>query len=134
MKRARKLSAPRQTVQAKAVYKSMHHRGTEDTEVPSAIDDPVEPASKHLDVEIDQQAKAEVGQFEIGQYLGTVNRQHSTQGFYLNEDRSFYNNVEPISAVQLKSTVLFRQRHLSLETDASQQQLPTKARFVGRLK
>jgi hypothetical protein len=38
-----------------------YHRGTEDTEVTSAIDDSVKSASKHLDIKVDQQPKPVIG-------------------------------------------------------------------------
>ena len=53
----------------------------------STIDDPVESASKHLHVEVDQQAKAVLSQPKVGKNLRPVYGQHRPDGFDLDNDR-----------------------------------------------
>jgi hypothetical protein len=76
VKSALKLIAPLRSVQAKVFLELFHHRGTEDTEVMSTIDDAVNSASEHFDIEIDQKTKPKIGQFEISQKLSSVDRKN----------------------------------------------------------
>jgi hypothetical protein len=60
---------PKTAVIVKGDRPPLRHRGHKGW---SPIDDPVETASKYLDIEIDQEAKAELGELQVGQYLGAV--------------------------------------------------------------
>jgi hypothetical protein len=133
VKSALKLIALRRSVQAKIILELFHHRGTEDTEVTSTIDEPVNSASEHFDIEIDQKTKPKIGQLEIGEKLSPVDRKDPSNSLYFHYYRVLHNNVESIPTIQLETSVMNGQGNLLPKADASQRQLPTKTTLIRGL-
>lgn len=89
--------------------------------------------AEYIDIEIDQETQAETGQFQIRQYLSTVNRQHLRERLYLDDHGLLYQNVEAISTIQIETSILHRQGNLWLVLNSPQIQLSAQTRFIGRL-
>jgi hypothetical protein len=81
----------------------------------SSIDDPIETASEHLHVKVDQEADSEIGQLQIGKYLGPMNWDDLLDGFHFDNDGPVDQNIELIAAFQTDPTIFDGQRDLSLE-------------------
>jgi len=59
---------------------------------------------------------------------------YSGNGLYLDDNRSLYHQVQPVTAIQLYSTVIDRQLNLPLILYSSQEQFSAKTGLIGRFK
>ena len=83
---------------------------------------------ENRDIEVDQQANFTAGQPEISQKLGFVDRLKRFDGLELYDDRSFNDEVQPVTAIQLLPFVFQGQRLLLLKG----QSLATPTLLPGR--
>ena len=82
--------------------------------------------------EVDQQADPLVGQLQICQKLGLVNRQQFLHGFQFQNDFVLHDEIDLITTVQLQTFVLDRQVHLPLKAQSPNAKLVAKALRVSR--
>ena len=97
------------------------------------VDDPPDPPCKCFDVEVDQQAKTEVKQLEVGKQLGAVNRNQSLDGFHFYNQPPLDQQVDAIRAVHAHILVPKRDLFLLYPRKPAERQLVGKARLVTRL-
>jgi hypothetical protein len=109
----------------------IHHRGTEDTEASSIINDPVNAGAKHLNIEIDKHTHMETGHFEVGEQLCSMHWQNLGTGFDLNNYGLLNNEVQPVAAFDIKVTITDRKRNLTPIINTPEAELSTQAYFVS---
>lgn len=76
-----------------------HHRGTEDTEGLSSINDPVDAASKYLYVEVDQESETAATELQVSEELRPVDREDLSNRLDLDNNRFVGHDIQPIPAV-----------------------------------
>ena len=73
---------------------------TEDTEWKRLERNSFETGFEDWDVEVDQKSRSEAGEFKIGDNLGRVDRAELVDGFELDEDFVFDNQISTKAAVE----------------------------------
>ena len=73
---------------------------TEDTEWKRLERNSFETGFEDWDVEVDQKSRSEAGEFKIGDDLGRVDRAELVDGFELDEDFVFDNQISAEAAVE----------------------------------
>jgi len=84
-------------------------------------------------VEVDQQARFPTAQLQVCEQLGFMDGLNGCTGLYLNHHGAGDEEIEAVSAVELCSLLLHRQRTLPLEWNPPQPQFPAQTFLVGRL-
>jgi hypothetical protein len=98
-----------------------------------AVDDPPDATCQYFDVEVDQQAKTPVEQFEVGEQLGAVNRRESLYGLHFHNQPPLDKEVDAIRAVHVHIFVPKRHLFLLYPREPAERQLVGKARLIARL-
>jgi hypothetical protein len=99
----------------------------------SLEDDSLQAVFQDRDLEVDEEADGEAGEFEIGHELGFMDRQKLFYGLQLDDDSLLDEQVDPVAAIEGNRFVLNGKIDLSTKRYASQGELVAHALFVSRL-
>lgn len=91
-----------------------------------------QPSPYRLRVEIDEQRRWQARQAEIGEYLRLVEGLQALDGLYLHDETVFYDEVQPVAALQLNSLVGDRHGLLPLENKPAKRKLVREAFLIRR--
>ena len=65
------------------------------------MDDPIDTAPEHFNIEVYYETDPDPGEFKIGQYLSTMYRENFFNSLHFHNYRSAHNCVEAIAAFQM---------------------------------
>src|SRR6185436_661161 len=91
----------------------------------------METGPQTVDVEVEQQSYAKAGQLQIGEHLRLMQREYALDGFQLEQDQVFYDDVRSIAKIQLDPFELEGNRYFFFHRESALPQVVGQARAVG---
>lgn len=82
-------------------------------------------------VEVDQEAELVTRELQVGEHLCVVNFGEFINGFQFEDDATFYENIQPISCIDLDTSKMHGQGLLTLNGQSTMSQFMDKTGFIG---
>jgi len=92
-----------------------------------------DPVPQPYDIEVNEQPYLYAGKFHICKKLRLINGRNPFHAFQLHDKRVLHENIHPIPAIDLNSSIMYRKRPLQSKCNSAQTEFVSQALLVGRL-